>query len=108
MASATGLSNEEMLALEDLLCANCIGTRYKLALWGTGTFFRRGEILWLITAAHILQEVPLKELAIPIAECGGRLFDRECRHRGSANIAPTSFKNAGLRSEGTRIVQTTT
>jgi hypothetical protein len=39
---------------------------------------------------------------------GGRLFDRECRHRGSANIAQTSFKNAGLRSEGTRIVQTTT
>jgi hypothetical protein len=37
----------------------------KLALWGTGTFFRRDETLWLITAAHILQEVPLKELAIP-------------------------------------------
>lgn len=74
MASATGFSNEELLALEEFLRSCCVPIVSeqddRLALWGTGTFFKHGETLWLITAAHILKEAPLKELAIPIAEAG--------------------------------------
>jgi hypothetical protein len=51
----------------------------KLALMGTGTFFRLDGQLWLVTAAHVVPDVQnLRELAIPMRTAGQFLTLGNC------------------------------
>jgi hypothetical protein len=71
MESLTGFSIPEMEAIEEFLRSCTVplvrAEDDKLALLGTGTFFRLEERLWLVTAAHVIRdEADLKELGIPM------------------------------------------
>jgi|SRR5215471_2119072 len=51
----------------------------KLALMGTGTFFRLEGHLWLVTAAHVIpDEQNLRELAVPMRTAGQFLTLGNC------------------------------
>lgn len=66
----TGFNGQEMLALEEFLLKRCVPLvseeEQKLALWGTGTLYRHGSSLCIVTAAHLFEEVALERLAIPV------------------------------------------
>jgi hypothetical protein len=65
----TGFDEQEMLALEEFLLKRCVplisDENQNLALWGTGTFYRHGSSLCIVTAAHLFDEIALERLAVP-------------------------------------------
>src|SRR6266571_6251936 len=82
-ASLTGFSPLETEAVREFLRSCTVPlvreVGDKLALMGTGTFFRLEGQLWLVTAAHVIpDEQHLRELAVPMKTAGRFLTFGNC------------------------------
>jgi hypothetical protein len=82
-ASSTGFSPIESEVVKEFLRSCTVPlvceVGDKLALMGTGTFFRLEGHLWLVTAAHVIpDEQSLRELAVPMRTAGQFLTLGNC------------------------------
>jgi hypothetical protein len=107
--AVTGFTESEHRAIERFLTARTVPLCYqandRAFVQGTGTFYRTGDDLYLVTAAHVLKDVDVASLGVPDRPVGSvsvwHLGDVTVHHPKNSDdfdVAVIELNNANFKT----------